>query len=71
VFSGAGCLGGGEKIFENLAVSTSPLAFSQTEPYANWGLIAEVYANRAMIAETRANLCPSTRTPRVDGARLG
>jgi hypothetical protein len=31
----------------------------------------EPYANRGEIAEVYANLCPSTRKPRVNGARLG
>jgi hypothetical protein len=35
------------------------------------GESAEVCANCCQIAEVYANLCPSTRKPRVDGARLG
>ena len=31
----------------------------------------QLYANLGQVAEVYANLCPSTRKPRVDGARLG
>jgi hypothetical protein len=33
--------------------------------------IADVARNRTKPAQTCANLCPSTRTPRADEARLG